>query len=112
MKRDNIQVGNILVTTWGEGVIVTKIAKIYFVVALPESRNYYADGKLKDVPQKKVYFKTGNRAWNLRTFTHIDNDYEWKLKKFKGLPFLTVKNVEENVIPTSLKKLSEGKLVI
>jgi hypothetical protein len=101
--------GKTIVTTWGEYCRITKITDTYFVIDSPEKRTYFTNGKLNFMPQKKVYFDTRNQCWNLKTFTNIVDNYEFKMVEFKPC-MLAVK--KEDIQPNSLPTIEESlKLV-
>ena len=102
MNKEQISqnLGSVLLTKWKEYCRITFVGKAYFIVDFPEKRGYAANGKLRPMPQKKVYFSTNNQVWNLEAFSLVDS-HEWSLKKFQPHILVVKKeNIEDNTLPT------------
>lgn len=97
MNKKDLKVGQILLSKWGEAYRVVYVGESLCRLDAPESRGYWCDGRLRPIPEKKVYYQTRNPVWNLNSFKVIKS-HEWRLKKYKH-GVVIVRNPEVNFVP-------------
>ncbi len=97
---NELKAGLIIKTNWGDHGIIDKVNSDHVLIQWPENRIYWSTGTLASMPKKKVYFNTKNPVWNLKHISIADQNYKWKMKKFKqGLLVVRKKDIEINNPP-------------